>query len=66
MKLQVDKETGALYLGLCESEITGSEEVAPGVVLDYNKDKEVVGIEVLYLNKEFRKTDLDTLELKTN
>ena len=66
MKLRIDKEAGALFLGLCESETSGTEEVASGVILHYNKDKEVVGIEVLYLDQEFRKADLETLELKTN
>lgn len=65
MKLRIDKEAGALYLGICQSEVIGSEEVAPGIILDYNEQKEVVGIEVLYLTQDFRKADLDNLELKT-
>ena len=65
MKLRIDKEAGALYLGICQAEIIESEEVAPGIILDYNEQKEVVGIEVLYLTKDFRKADLDNLELKT-
>ncbi len=65
MKLRIDKEADALYLGLCESEIIGSEEVAPGVILDYNEQKQVVGIEVLYLSKDSRQVDLENLQLKT-
>ena len=65
MKLRIDKEAGALYLGICQSKIIESEEVAPGIILDYNEQKEVVGIEVLYLTQDFRKADLDNLELKT-
>ena len=51
MKLRVDKEVGALYLRVDESVIVESEEVAPGVVLDYNESDEVVGVELLYLSK---------------
>ena len=65
MKLRIDKEAGALYRGIWQFEIIGSEEVAPGIILDYNEQKEVVGIEVLYLTQDFRKADLDNLELKT-
>lgn len=51
MKLNIDKEANALYLRLDDSPIVESEEVAPGVVLDYNASNEVVGIEMLHLSK---------------
>ena len=37
IKLHIDQETDALYLGLDDSTIIESEEVAPGVVLDFNE-----------------------------
>ena len=37
MKLKVDHEADALYLRLDDSRIVESEEVSPGVVLDYNE-----------------------------
>ena len=49
MKLNVDKEADALYLRLDDSPIVESEEVSPGVVLDYNEANEVVGVEMLPL-----------------
>ena len=36
MKLHVDKEADALYLRLDDSKIIESDEVSPGVMLDYN------------------------------
>ena len=62
MKLHVDKQADALYLRLDDSKIIESEEVAPGVVLDYNEQNEVVGIEMLYLSK--RATNLKTTALE--
>lgn len=50
MKLQVDKQADALYLRLDDSAIVESTEVAPGVVLDYNSDDDVVGVELLRLS----------------
>ncbi|MEK6410031.1 MAG: DUF2283 domain-containing protein [Acidobacteriota bacterium] len=41
MKLKVDPEADALYLRLDDSRIVESEEVAPGVVLDYNEQNQV-------------------------
>ncbi len=51
MKLRIDKAADALYLRLDDSLIVESEEVSPGVVLDYNELNEVVGVEILYLSK---------------
>ena len=65
MKLHIDKEADALYLRLDDSAIIESEEVAPGVVLDYKEADQVVGIEMLYLSKRSPNLDLSTLELVT-
>ena len=43
MKIHYDPAADALYLRLDESRIVESEEVRPGVVLDYDKDDQVVG-----------------------
>lgn len=47
MRLKVDKGNDVLYFRLDESSIVESEEVQPGVVLDFNADGKVVGIEML-------------------
>jgi uncharacterized protein YuzE len=51
MKLVVHKEDDALHLRLDESPIIESEEVSDGIVLDYNAEGKVVGIEVLYISQ---------------
>jgi len=38
MKLTIDREADALYLDLDESLSYESQEIAPGVILDYSKD----------------------------
>ncbi len=58
MKLHVDKKADALYLRLDDSRIIESEEVAAGVVLDFNECNEVVGIEMLNLSKRVSAVDL--------
>jgi hypothetical protein len=47
MKLTIDREADALYLDLDEAPATESEEISPGVILDYNAQGKVVGIEML-------------------
>ncbi len=62
MKLHVDKEADALYLGLDDSKIIESEEVSPGVILDYNEHNAVVGVDMLYSSK--RSPNLKTAALE--
>jgi uncharacterized protein YuzE len=47
MKVHFDEKADALYLRLDESKIVESQEVQPGIVLDYNDQSQVVGIEIL-------------------
>lgn len=49
MKLHIDKEADALYLRLDDSEIIESDEVSPGVILDFNASNQVVRVEMLNL-----------------
>ena len=65
MKLTFDKDADALYLELEDSSIFESEEVAPGVILDYSKTESVVGIEVLRLSQQPDGLDLSEFMLKT-
>ena len=65
MKLHVDKEADALYLRLDDSKIVESEEVSPGVMLDFNEDKQVVGIELLNLSQRSAGLNLNELQYQT-
>ncbi|MDE0077647.1 MAG: DUF2283 domain-containing protein [Caldilineaceae bacterium] len=63
MKLHINLEADALYLRLDDSTIAESEEVAPGIVLDYNEANQVAGVEILHLSKRFPNLNLTILEL---
>lgn len=65
MKLRIDQEADALYLRLDDSTIVESEEVSPGVVLDYNEAKEVVGVEMLGLSQRTSNLNLSALQFET-
>jgi uncharacterized protein YuzE len=66
MKLKVDKESDALYFRLDESSIIESEEVQPGVILDFNADGKVVGIEILNLSVRMTPDQLKVLQYETS
>jgi len=65
MKLKIDKESDALYFRLDESTIVGSEEIQPGIVLDYNAENRVIGIEILSLNTRVAPEQLRVLHFET-
>ena len=59
MKMHYDEKVDALYLSLDDdSEVIESEEVKPGIILDFNAEGQVVGIEVLDLKRRVPKADL--------
>jgi uncharacterized protein YuzE len=62
MTLKVD----ALYLCLDDSRIIESEEVSPGVVLDFKADNQVVGVEILNLSKRSPNLNLRELQFQTD
>ena len=47
MKVHFDDAADAVYLRLDDSKIIESEEVQPGVILDFNDKNQVVGVEIL-------------------
>ena len=65
MKLKVDEQADALYLRLDDSRIVESEEVSPGVVLDFNDQNQVVGVEILHLSKRAPSLNLKELQFQT-
>jgi uncharacterized protein YuzE len=65
MKLTIDREADALYLDLDESPAADSEEISPGIILDYNTEGKVVGIEMLYLSKRVADEKLKRMQFET-
>ena len=47
MKIKYDKETDIIYIRFSDSKITESDEDKPGIILDYDDNGNIAGIEVL-------------------
>jgi uncharacterized protein YuzE len=65
MRLKVDKASDALYFRLDESTIANSEEVRPGVILDFNERGQVVGVEFLGILARMTEHELTSLQFET-
>ena len=53
MRIKIDEASDALCLRLDESPVAESEEVQPGIILDYNAAGQPVGIEILGIRGAF-------------
>ncbi|WP_347989620.1 DUF2283 domain-containing protein [Methylomonas sp. AM2-LC] len=60
MKLSYDKETDSLYIHLSNTPSVDSDEVAEGVVLDFDCNGKLVGIDV---QNASQKTDIESISL---
>jgi len=65
MRLTVDTENDALYLKLDESKIVESEEIQPGVILDYDANNMVIGIELLNLSRRVVTDMIKNMHMET-
>lgn len=65
MRLKIDNENDALYFRLDESAIVESEEVEPGVILDFDANGRVVGVELLTLSARTAPEKLRILQFET-
>jgi uncharacterized protein YuzE len=63
MRMTVDEEADALYIRFDEAKIIESEEVSPGIILDYDADGRVVGFEMLSVRKRYPTADLTKMEV---
>lgn len=63
MRIHYDEKVDALYLRLDNSKIVESDELTPGVIVDFNDQNDVVGIEVLDFKGRVPKADLKQLKV---
>jgi uncharacterized protein YuzE len=66
MKLSIDETADALYLQLINKNVLESEEIVPGIVVDYDENGEIIGVEVLHLTKRLNPVDLLDFQFQAN
>ena len=64
MRVQFDEKADAIYFRLDDSEIVESEEVHPGIILDFNKQNEVVAVEVLRVKSRIPLASLKKMQFE--
>jgi len=64
MKVHYDENADAIYFRLDQSDILESEEIRPGIIIDFNADDEVVGIEILDVKRRVPQSDLKQMQFE--
>ena len=64
MKVHFDEKADAVYLKLTDSKIVESEEVSPGIILDFDENNQVVGIEMLRVQSRVPLANLKQLQFE--
>ncbi len=63
MKFHYYRDTDSLYIDLAERPGADSQEIAPGVVLDFDADGKLVGIDIDHASKVVNLTRLEAESL---
>ena len=63
MKIEYYPETDSLYIDLSESNSANSVEVADGVVVDLDKNGNIVGIDIDHASKKLNLSQIETVSL---
>ncbi len=64
MKVYFDEKADALYFRLDDSKIIESEEVQPEIILDFNENNQVVGMEILTVKNHISHANLTKVALE--
>lgn len=63
MKVKYDRDVDALTIVLTDAKIAESDEQQPGVIFDFDKDGNVVGMEILDASKRISDPNHVEIEL---
>ncbi|KKL22376.1 hypothetical protein LCGC14_2436060 [marine sediment metagenome] len=65
MEFSFDKVANALYIRFSNEKILNSDEIVEGIIIDYGKDENIVGVEILnFTSRELDLNDLVKMNLE--
>jgi uncharacterized protein YuzE len=64
MKIEDDREVDSLYISIADADCERTEEIGPGVNVDYDKSGRLIGIEVIGVSEKYSHEDLSTITTK--
>jgi len=64
MKIEYSKEADALYVYFREEYVAKSKEIEDGIVIDFDKNGQIIGIEVLDATQRFSLHDIVNISIE--
>jgi uncharacterized protein YuzE len=64
MKIEYSKEADAIYVYFKEEFVANSKEIEDGVVIDFDKNGQLIGIEVLDVSQRFSLSDIVNVNIE--
>jgi len=64
MKIEYSKHADAIYVYFKEDYVASSREIEDGVVIDFDKEGQLIGIEVLDVTQRFRMSDIVNVNIE--
>ena len=64
MRIEFDQEADALYVQIHEAYVAHVKEIEEGVIIDFDENGKVIGIEILDVTKRFPLKDLINLRVE--
>ena len=65
MKIEYSKTSDALYVCFKEQIVARSREIEEGVVLDFDEENHLIGVEILDASHRLKPTDLVNVNIET-
>jgi len=64
MRIEFDQEADALYVQIHEDYVAHVKEIEEGVIIDFDKNRRIIGMEILDVTKRFPLEDLVNLRVE--
>ena len=64
MEIRYDPEADAMYIKFREGEYEISEEIREGIIIDFDKDNEIIGMEILDVKEKLTPSSVAEMSFK--
>jgi len=64
MKIEYSKEADAIYVYFREEYVAKSKEIEDGVIIDFDRNGQLIGIEVLDVSQRFSLSDIVNVSIE--
>jgi len=64
MRIEYDREANALYIQMQEKHVAKTKEIEPGVLVDFDEQNNLIGIEMLDVTERFALSDIVNIHVE--